>query len=190
MPILRFSHSPPEAISTPGSLKQLNPRRRPNTTIHKNRTLQSEQLMEKQTNTQVSQKIRRTTAPDVRNNCHRKTYGEWLSGKKDEFRRISLQTTCRQFKSESPQTLETLQSGKTFDEWKSEKDNVEKQRKRERKVSGKDTNKGTLKTEERKELTNKKYNEWLSRKHEDELRVEEELTTEMRRKWSTKGYIY
>ncbi|XP_066920626.1 trichohyalin-like isoform X1 [Clytia hemisphaerica] len=126
---------------------------------------------------------RRTVALD-RGIQLRKTFEEWLNTKTQENRRRSLHTLhVKEIERlrEEQSKKERFDRGKTFDEWKYEKEERLRQQicheKEKTKILSEQQ---VVKEKTNEELREKKYNEWLVKKFEQELRDEEQKIEELR----------
>ena len=126
---------------------------------------------------------RRTVALD-RGIQLRKTFEEWLNSKTQENRRRSLHTLhMKEIERlrEEQSRKERFDRGKTFDEWKNEKEERLRQQLSDEKEKTKILyEQQVIKDRANEELREKKYNEWLVKKFEQELRNEELKIEELR----------
>ena len=76
--------------------------------------------------------------------------------------------------------LERSQSKKSYEEWAEEKLEAMKQRIKEEKEREKEKKHKSEKDKEHEKLVEKKYNDWLMKKHEKEIYKEQQLTEQLR----------
>lgn len=121
---------------------------------------------------------RRQSSPsNIYNNGPTKlTYEEWLTLKDNEQRRQSIDA-LRAFKleqiDEHYKSLERLSHGKTYDEWKEGKEKYYREKQKEEKRKENELKKSKSEDDKQHEkLTERKYNEWLKKKYEEEVSAE------------------
>ncbi|XP_057292024.1 microtubule-associated protein 9-like [Hydractinia symbiolongicarpus] len=129
---------------------------------------------------------RRQSSPsNIYNNRPTKlTYEEWLTLKDREQRRQSIDA-LRVFKleqiDEQYKSLERLSHGKTYDEWKEEKEKYYREKQKEEKRKENQLKKSKSEDDKQHEkLTERKYNEWLKKKYEEEVSAELALMQKLR----------